>query len=127
MLEETETSAQESPSGTSRPPITFRSNTIPRWLLFVLVLAVALCIIGLVLLILGAVKSSSSQGSSESCAAKQAGLDDSICEWSAEANRVELADYFTKVQDTYYKMSPESIAWHPDIQHSQKDRVVKER
>lgn len=111
MLEETETTTSE------LPPIKFQANVTPRWFIALIIFAVVVFIVGLILVIVGAIKTSS-------CAASK-GV--STCDWSAEAKRVKLSDYFSKVQETYFRMAPHEIAWHPRISFSDKLQAVKER
>ena len=113
---DTMTSQLESP-----PPLKLQRNATPGWFIALIVLAALVFVLGLILVIVGAVKSSTLL-----CAASQRQRD-TTCDWSAEANRLKLFDYFTKVQETYFKMAPYQIAWHPRIRNSEKRQVLKER
>jgi len=39
------------------------------------------------------------------------------CEYSKEAKRIGLDSFLKKVQDTFYVLHPENIAWHPRADH----------
>lgn len=103
-----------------------KSAVIPVWLWVVLVFAFLLFVAGLVCVILGATKSTTScvkttpepRGPGKSAAAQ-------MCLYSEEATRAKLPQFLKQVQTEYYALNPNSVAWQPDIE--ERDEHVKQR
>ena len=88
---------------------------IPVWLWVVLVFAFLLFVAGLVCVILGATKSTTT-----SCVTTT-----QMCLYSEEAKRAKLPQVLKQVQTEYYALNPNSVAWQPDIE--ERDEHVKQR
>lgn len=94
---------------------------IPVWLWVVLVFAFLLFVAGLVCVILGATKSTTTSCVKTTMVkttaepGKSAGADQ-MCLYSEEANRTKLPQFLKQVQTEYYALNPNSVAWQPDIE-----------
>ena len=103
---------------------------IPVWLWVVLVFAFLLFVAGLVCVILGATKSTTSCVHGVETTAEPRGPEKSagaaqMCLYSEEANRTKLPQFLKQVQTEYYALNPNSVAWQPDIEEP--DEHVKQR
>lgn len=130
-----EKSSSEKEVAEKWPAIAFsserKSAVIPVWLWVVLVFAFLLFVAGLVCVILGATKSTTScvktavkttaepRGPGNSAGAAQ------MCFYSEEAKRAKLRQFLKQVQTEYYALNPNSVAWQPDIEEP--DEHVKQR
>ena len=73
--------------------------------------AIVVLVAGLALLIAGivAVSKKSCQSSFLSSPKNES------CEYSAEARRVDLQGFLSRLKDAYYQYNPNSAAWKPDL------------
>lgn len=103
-----------------------KSAGIPVWLWVVLVFAFLLFVAGLVCVILGATKSTTScvKTTPKPQRPRQSGVAE-MCLYSEEAKRAKLPQFLKEVQTEYYALNPNSVAWQPDI--DELEEHVKQR
>lgn len=100
---------------------------------FLLLLGLLFALIGVVLVIVGAVKLHSadercSQVQSYSTAKKRVSLASSqLCNFSDEAARVGLPALLEEVKTAYFTHNPNNVAWNPDLIGREMREYVKTR
>ncbi|KAM7443428.1 hypothetical protein ABFA07_007884 [Porites harrisoni] len=98
---------------------------IPVWLWVVLVFAFLLFVAGLVCVILGATKSTTTSCVETTAEPGKSAGAAQMCLYSEEAKRAKLPQFLKQVQTEYYALNPNSVAWQPDIE--ERDEHVKQR
>ena len=98
---------------------------IPVWLWVVLVFAFLLFVAGLVSVILGATKSTTTSCVETTAEPGKSAGAAQMCLYSEEAKRAKLPQFLKQVQTEYYALNPNSVAWQPDIEEP--DEHVKQR
>lgn len=98
---------------------------IPVWLWVVLVFAFLLFVAGLVCVILGATKSTTTSCVETTAEPGKSAGAAQMCLYSEEAKRAKLRQFLKQVQTEYYALNPNSVAWQPDIE--ERDEHVKQR
>lgn len=98
---------------------------IPVWLWVVLVFAFLLFVAGLVCVILGATKSTTTSCVKTTVEPGKSAGAAQMCLYSEEAKRAKLPQFLKQVQTEYYALNPNSVAWQPDIE--ERDEHVKQR
>jgi len=103
-------------------PATSGSSTIlfetprARWIWPVVVAGVLLCLVGLVCIIvavtMGISEPQCSSSESVETTSKKAS---NQCEFSKEAQRVDLEGFLQEARDKYFEMNPDNVAWQPGV------------
>ncbi|KAL9980551.1 hypothetical protein ACROYT_G009153 [Oculina patagonica] len=92
------------------PPVSFqKSRAIPLWVWILLGLAIMLFLAGLITLIIAVTRGTKPCNDGIKSGAE-------VCDYSAEANRVELPNILKKVQSDYYVLNRHEVAWQPDVE-----------
>ena len=87
------------------------SQSTSRWFWAAVIFACLLFVGGLVCILVAVLEEPS-----RSCpATKAVSSGDEACLYSAEAKRVDLEGFLKEVQNKYYEMNSDNVAWQPDI------------
>ena len=113
--------SESSLSETEPPPVTFRksaSTAVPVWVWVLLGLASMLFLAGFITLIIAVT-------TSPKACTKDDDQGSSSCDYSDEADRVNLQNFLKKVQSEYYALNSHEVTWQPGIERM--DDHVRER